>query len=64
MKTYLVTGGAGFIGANFIEYLFETKKDIKIINVDKLTYSGNLENLKNVIVIKDFAGKEQQDAAK
>lgn len=48
MKTYLVTGGAGFIGANFIEYLFKTKKDIKIINVDKLTYSGNLENLKNV----------------
>ena len=48
MKTYLVTGGAGFIGANFIEYLFETKKDIKIINVDELTYSGNLENLKNV----------------
>lgn len=49
MKTYLVTGGAGFIGANFIEYLFETKKDnVKIINVDKLTYSGNLENLKNV----------------
>lgn len=48
MKIYLVTGGAGFIGANFIEYLFETKKDIKIINVDKLTYSGNLENLKNV----------------
>lgn len=49
MKTYLVTGGAGFIGANFIEYLFEIKKDnVKIINVDKLTYSGNLENLKNV----------------
>lgn len=49
MKTYLVTGGAGFIGANFIEYLFEVKKDsVKIINLDKLTYSGNLENLKNV----------------
>ena len=49
MKTYLVTGGAGFIGANFIEYLFEIKKDnVKIINADKLTYSGNLENLKNV----------------
>ena len=48
MKTYLVTGGAGFIGANFIEYLFDTKQDIKIINVDSLTYSGNLENLKNV----------------
>ncbi|SES80445.1 dTDP-glucose 4,6-dehydratase [[Clostridium] polysaccharolyticum] len=49
MKTYLVTGGAGFIGANFIEYLFETKKEaVKVINVDALTYSGNLENLKRV----------------
>lgn len=49
MKTYLVTGGAGFIGANFIEYLFEGKKDsVNVINLDKLTYSGNLENLKNV----------------
>lgn len=49
VKTYLVTGGAGFIGANFIEYLFETKKDaVKIINLDKLTYSGNLANLKRV----------------
>ena len=48
MKTYLVTGGAGFIGSNFIEYMFEKYEDIKIINLDKLTYAGNLENLKDV----------------
>ncbi len=48
MKTYLVTGGAGFIGANFIEYIFEKCKDIQVINLDKLTYAGNLENLKTV----------------
>jgi len=48
MKTYLVTGGAGFIGSNFIYYMFDKYKDIKIINVDKLTYAGNLENLKGV----------------
>ena len=44
----LVTGGAGFIGSNFIKYwLSEHKKD-KIINIDKLTYAGDLENLSNV----------------
>lgn len=48
MKTYLVTGGAGFIGSNFIYYMFNKYKDIKIINVDKLTYAGNLENLKGI----------------
>lgn len=48
MKTYLITGGAGFIGSNFIMYLLEKNKDIKIINMDKLTYAGNLENLKKV----------------
>ncbi|MFA9398542.1 MAG: dTDP-glucose 4,6-dehydratase [Clostridiaceae bacterium] len=48
MKTYLVTGGAGFIGSNFIIYMLDKYKDIKIINVDKLTYAGNLENLKQV----------------
>ena len=47
MRTYLVTGGAGFIGSNFILYLLEKyKKEIEIINVDCLTYAGNLENLK------------------
>lgn len=48
MKLYLVTGGAGFIGSNFILYMLNKYKDIKIINLDKLTYAGNLENLKSV----------------
>ena len=48
MKTYLVTGGAGFIGSNFIIYMLGKYTDIKIINVDVLTYAGNLENLKSV----------------
>ncbi|PGD05763.1 dTDP-glucose 4,6-dehydratase [Bacillus toyonensis] len=48
MKTYLVTGGAGFIGSNFIHYVIGKYKNIKIINVDKPTYAGNLENLKEV----------------
>lgn len=48
MKTYLVTGGAGFIGANFILYMLNKYRNIKIINLDKLTYAGNLENLKSI----------------
>lgn len=46
MHRYLVTGGVGFIGSNFIKYLFEDNKDISIINIDKLTYAGDLKNLK------------------
>ena len=45
MKTYLVTGGAGFIGSNFIHYMLRRNQDIYILNVDALTYAGNLENL-------------------
>lgn len=49
MKTYLVTGGAGFIGSNYIHYMFQKYGDaIRIINVDCLTYAGNLENLKTI----------------
>ncbi|MBU3159392.1 dTDP-glucose 4,6-dehydratase [Clostridium frigoris] len=49
MKTYLVTGGAGFIGSNFVHYMLNKySKDIKIVNFDKLTYAGNLENLKEI----------------
>ncbi|OGI65830.1 dTDP-glucose 4,6-dehydratase [Candidatus Nomurabacteria bacterium RIFCSPLOWO2_01_FULL_39_18] len=44
----LVTGGAGFIGSNFIIYIMEKYPDYKIVNLDKLTYAGNLENLKKV----------------
>jgi dTDP-glucose 4,6-dehydratase len=45
-KNILVTGGAGFIGSNFINYILSTRDDLTIINLDKLTYAGNLENLK------------------
>ena len=48
MKTYLVTGGAGFIGSNFVLYMLKKYKEIRILNLDKLTYAGNLENLKEV----------------
>jgi dTDP-glucose 4,6-dehydratase len=44
----LVTGGAGFIGSNFIRYLLDTYEDIHIVNYDKLTYAGNLDNLKDI----------------
>jgi len=48
MKTILVTGGAGFIGSNFIRYLLNKYPSYRVINLDKLTYAGNLTNLKDV----------------
>lgn len=45
-KTILITGGAGFIGSNFIPYFCEKYTNYNIINLDKLTYAGNLDNLK------------------
>lgn len=45
MKNILVTGGAGFIGSNFIRHILSTREDVFIINMDSLTYAGNLENL-------------------
>jgi dTDP-glucose 4,6-dehydratase len=48
MAVYLVTGCAGFIGSNFVHYMLNKYEDIKIINLDKLTYAGNLENLKSI----------------
>ena len=44
----LITGGAGFIGSNFIHYILNKYKNYQIINLDKLTYCGNLENLKDI----------------
>lgn len=48
MKTLLVTGGAGFIGSNFIHYWLDNHPDDRVINLDALTYAGNLENLKDI----------------
>ncbi len=48
MKKYLITGGAGFIGSNFIHYMLKKYKDILLVNLDKLTYAGNLENLNDI----------------
>ncbi|MBK6432991.1 MAG: dTDP-glucose 4,6-dehydratase [Anaerolineae bacterium] len=45
MRNYLITGGAGFIGANFTHYLLRKYADIKVVVYDKLTYAGNLDNL-------------------
>lgn len=46
MKRILVTGGAGFIGSNFVNLMLNDHQDYFIVNLDKLTYAGNLENLK------------------
>ena len=46
MKSILVTGGAGFIGSNFVPYMVAKYPQYKIINLDKLTYAGNLDNLR------------------
>ncbi|RLF05390.1 MAG: dTDP-glucose 4,6-dehydratase [Thermoprotei archaeon] len=44
----LITGGAGFIGSNFIHYVLEKYPDYEIVNLDKLTYCGNIDNLKDI----------------
>ena len=48
VKTVLVTGGCGFIGVNFVRLLLETREDWQVINLDKLTYAGNLQSLQDV----------------
>ncbi|GIP00008.1 dTDP-glucose 4,6-dehydratase [Paenibacillus lautus] len=65
----LVTGGAGFIGSNFILYMMQQHPDYQIVNMDALTYAGNLENLKSVedhpdytFVQADIADKQAVDA--
>ncbi|WP_433941571.1 dTDP-glucose 4,6-dehydratase [Paenibacillus lautus] len=64
----LVTGGAGFIGSNFILYMMQQHPDYKIINMDALTYAGNLENLESVekeanytFIQADIADKQAVD---
>lgn len=55
MKTILVTGGAGFIGSNFINYIISNRDDIFIVNLDKLTYAGNLKNLVKVDNLPNYS---------
>ena len=48
MKTYLITGGCGFIGSNFVRFILEGEPEVTIINLDKLTYAGNIHNLDGI----------------
>ncbi|MBU1100664.1 MAG: dTDP-glucose 4,6-dehydratase [Bacteroidetes bacterium] len=54
MKNILVTGGAGFIGSNFLNYILTKRDDVNIVNLDKLTYAGNLENLSSIEKKKNY----------
>ncbi|MBI4709046.1 MAG: dTDP-glucose 4,6-dehydratase [Candidatus Portnoybacteria bacterium] len=66
----LITGGAGFMGSNFIKHIFKNHPNWQVVNLDKLTYAGNLDNLKEVgdspnyfFVRGDIANKEDVKAA-
>ena len=58
-KKILVTGGCGFIGSNFVRYILKTYADVQIINLDSLTYAGNLDNLKLIEQDKWYCGHLQ-----
>ena len=67
--TILVTGGCGFIGSNFVQLVLAERADVRVVNVDALTYAGNLENLREVedhpryaFVKADIADAEAMDA--
>lgn len=68
MKKILVTGGAGFIGSNFVHYVNDNKPDIKIIVLDKLTYAGNKKNIDGLsknkveLVVGDICDSELVDS--
>ncbi len=70
MANWLITGGAGFIGSNFIHHIFYTQPDVNIINYDLLTYAGNADNLSDLegsprykIIMGDICDRDQVDAA-
>ncbi|MGL5348479.1 MAG: dTDP-glucose 4,6-dehydratase [Peptostreptococcaceae bacterium] len=54
MKKILVTGGAGFIGSNFVQYMVNKYDEYMIVNIDALTYAGNLESLKSIECKKNY----------
>ena len=49
MRSILITGGAGFIGSNFVRWLVQREEDLRLVALDKLTYCGNLENIADLI---------------
>ena len=53
-KNILVCGGAGFIGSNFIRYMLQKHPDYRIVNYDKLTYAGNIDNLKDIESLPNY----------
>ncbi len=53
-RTILVTGGAGFIGSNFIHYINKTEPEIFIVNLYALTYAANLDNLKSLSALSKY----------
>ena len=53
-KTILITGGAGFIGSHVVRLFVNKYPDYKIVNLDKLTYAGNLENLRDLENVDNY----------
>jgi dTDP-glucose 4,6-dehydratase len=55
LKNILITGGAGFIGSHVVRHFLLMHEDVKVVNLDKLTYAGNLENLKDVEHLTNYS---------
>jgi dTDP-glucose 4,6-dehydratase len=60
MRNLLITGGAGFIGSNFVHYLLEKYPDYRLVVFDKLTYAGNLDNLRDLVDTSRASGTDER----